>query len=133
MSASSVRGDNEIEQALKFISSRMRDVIRNSSNRIADEVGNYVKYNHPWRNRTGETERTTIGQVVSLDDRASRVAITVGTYYSKYLELSFGGKYTWVVPGVMRNRSLCYSIVADEFSKVLRDSASSITVSKSDV
>lgn len=72
----------------------------------AEEIGTLLeedaKRNHPWKNRTGETEATTQSAIEEIAGQIF-VHLLSGTPQAVFLELARQGKWAWLLPTMERN------------------------------
>lgn len=69
----------------------------------ANELEQYMKANHPWKNRTGNAERGLHADV-DTSEKCYRQTITLAhgadIYYGVYLEYYYGRKYAIIEPTI---------------------------------
>lgn len=79
---------------------------------IAELLKAYALENHPWQNRTGDTEASIDAQIVDVTDLEIIIAVAAGMDYDVFLELAHGGNWAWLWPAVMANQDEILAIVA---------------------
>ncbi len=70
---------------------------------IAELIQEYAKQNHPWQNRTGQTQATTKAFIAESSEQLVLIALTTETDYSIFLELAKSGKWSWLWPAIEAN------------------------------
>lgn len=69
--------------------------------RIAKELEQYMKANHPWQNRTGNAERGLKAQVTQSAKRyVTTIELSHSVYYGIYLEKGFEERYAIIQPTI---------------------------------
>lgn len=80
-----------------------------------DEVGkmleNHARTNHLWKDRSGNTNNSTIGGLSEQTREYVRAVLSAGMTYDVFLELARGGKWAWLMPAVEANRLQILQII----------------------
>lgn len=100
---------------LDVIIGKMKSQTFTAGQRVATELEQYAKDNHPWQNRTFETERTTEA-IADWNGDYVEIVLTTGTPYTKFLELYMGGRFTWLAPAMQAMAPRMLEILIEEIT-----------------
>lgn len=103
----------EIERNFDLLFVEMEAGARRACERWGQELQDYAKTHHPWRNRTGMTEATTRAQVITMQEELA-VMVFAETPYSKFLELARNGEWSWLYPAVQAMEPRFYQLLVEE-------------------
>lgn len=98
---------DEMAVAINNIVQRIRDIINTDYRRSG---GLYPSYLNPSPSGKGFTDRTgalrqSIQAWVEEESRKTIGYVSAGTSYDKYVELLWGGKYSFMLPSLEQNRA----------------------------
>lgn len=87
---------------------------------IAELLQEYARANHPWQNRSGKTEETTLGIVAEVSEELVLISLSAGMDYDVFLETARQGRWSWLWPAIDANR--------EEIMRILRRHLQSATL-----
>jgi len=99
----SVTGLDLVERTVFAYGVRVAQAYHYAAVDIAKLLTEYAKQNHPWQNRTGDTERTT-SAVIRETTGVIEIILKSETPYAQYLELAREGKWAWLRDAVTANK-----------------------------
>jgi hypothetical protein len=106
-----VKGVAEVAGNLLKLQARVELAMRSAAGEIASLLQGDARANHTWKPQTGNTDNSTLGQVVSVAAESIVVALSAGMSYDVFLELARNGQYAWLLPCILRNRTRILEIM----------------------
>ena len=103
--ADGVEGEQLVLQGLEGYIKGLRKAAEDAAGEIAALLESYAKTHHPWTPRTGATDASTRGFVAENSEKLILIVLTAGMDYDKFLELAHGGKWAWLWPAVIDNKT----------------------------
>jgi hypothetical protein len=92
---------------------------RAAADAIAEIVQEYARTHHPWRNRTGATEASTVASTV-LREEMIEIVLSAGTDYARLLELARGGRWAWLWEAIAANESAIRETLIRHIGEAIR-------------
>lgn len=115
---SKITGLSVVQRRFDFYVNGLRDGAREAAEAIAELLANYAKTHHDWQPRTSNTDNSTKGTVVEVQDEVIRIVLSAGMDYDTFLEMSRAGKWAWLFPAVVECEPQIRQILISKLGKV---------------
>ncbi len=106
-----VTGTKEVQAKLEATLAAMLVKLKGAAVEICDLLKSVGVQNHPWQNRTGDTEASIDSQVVEEAVDHLVLALSAGMPYDVFVELARDGQWAWLWPAIQANQGAIMDIL----------------------